>query len=255
MKGRTVGPPPVRDLASLLNGLRPTLHADRYVFASVQQHDPALQADALATVREQEGVTLVLREETARRAGLRASPVFRCITLHVFSDLMAVGLVATSAAAWPRSASPATSCRPSTTTTSSCPSRRRSARWPRCRNCRRAALKDRATGFRVAQRFSAVLTPLRSMPRVRPGRRHVPGHACAGRQALPPAVSAGVVRRRVAGRDPQHVARPVARVEPHVVPLVTPPVAFAADHVVHVIAGAVEVPVGHRHLDVALLAS
>jgi hypothetical protein len=95
MKGRTAAPPPVRDLASLLNGLRPTLHEDRYVFASVQQHDPALLAEALATFREQEGVTLVLREETARRAGLQTSPVFRCITLRVFSDLMAVGLVAT----------------------------------------------------------------------------------------------------------------------------------------------------------------
>ena len=95
MTGRTAGPPPLRDLASLLSELRPTLHADRYVFASARQHDPALPAEAMATIREEEGVTLVLPVEAARRAGLRASPVFCCITLRVFSDLTAVGLVST----------------------------------------------------------------------------------------------------------------------------------------------------------------
>jgi flavin reductase (DIM6/NTAB) family NADH-FMN oxidoreductase RutF len=81
-------------LASLLRDLQPTLHGDRYVFVSAREHDPALQARALACVRETEGVTLVVTDEVARLAGLPASPAFRCITLQVCSDLLAVGLTA-----------------------------------------------------------------------------------------------------------------------------------------------------------------
>jgi hypothetical protein len=88
------GTPPVRDLALALRGLRPALRPGRYVFTVAEPSDPALQAEALAAIREEEGLTLVLPQETARRAGFRGSPVFRCITLRVFSDLEVVGLVA-----------------------------------------------------------------------------------------------------------------------------------------------------------------
>ena len=83
-----------RDLVSLLRELRPTLHPDRYVFVSSPQPDPELLARAFASIREEEGTTLVVPEEAARLAGRQTTTAFRCITLRVFSDLLAVGLVA-----------------------------------------------------------------------------------------------------------------------------------------------------------------
>jgi hypothetical protein len=85
---------PISDLATLLRTMQPTRNDGSYVFASVpdEQHLP-VQA-VVASIREPEGLSVVIEESAARQA--RLSPVFRCawITLSVNSDLHAVGLTA-----------------------------------------------------------------------------------------------------------------------------------------------------------------
>ena len=89
----------VCDLAVLLRTLEPELHDGVYVDAS----DPAGHAlgglTMIAMVREREGVTVVVSEAEAVRAGLPV--VFRAawITLTVHSDLQAIGLTAAFATA------------------------------------------------------------------------------------------------------------------------------------------------------------
>jgi len=93
---------PVSDLAELLRTLRPVLNDGNYVFA-VLPHDADTGAlEALATFRENEGITVVVEEGRAQLAGLRV--LFRAawITLTVHSDLQAVGLTAAVAGALTR---------------------------------------------------------------------------------------------------------------------------------------------------------
>jgi len=85
---------PIGDLATLLRHLEPALHDGVYVYVQLPADADASRFDAVATVREREGLTLIVREEDAARAGL--TPLFRArwITLTVHSDLQAVGLTA-----------------------------------------------------------------------------------------------------------------------------------------------------------------
>jgi uncharacterized protein len=85
---------PISHLATLLRSMEPVLHEGVYAYCSVP-HDAAITALApVVTVREREGLTLVLPEEQAIAAGLRV--LFRAawISLTVHSDLEAVGLTA-----------------------------------------------------------------------------------------------------------------------------------------------------------------
>jgi hypothetical protein len=89
----------VRDLAQLLQTLKPVLNPGVQVFARLP-----LQADLrglapLATFREAEGLTVVVDEAAAAQAGLPV--LFRAawLTLSVHSDLNAVGLTAAVASA------------------------------------------------------------------------------------------------------------------------------------------------------------
>ncbi|MEM9172716.1 MAG: ACT domain-containing protein [Pseudomonadota bacterium] len=84
------------DLATLLASLQPTLDPEDYVFvclppgtASDAEHADLL-ADALATFREREGMTLIV---PAKRAPTPA-PVFKRIEMRVHSSLEAVGMTA-----------------------------------------------------------------------------------------------------------------------------------------------------------------
>lgn len=82
-----------RDLRALLSGMRPELNEGRYVFTTV----PGAVPEGLmpvVTVAEQEGRTLVVRQEDADRAGLAYDYVAGWITLRVHSALDAVGLTA-----------------------------------------------------------------------------------------------------------------------------------------------------------------
>ncbi|MCZ4125039.1 ACT domain-containing protein [Streptomyces sp. H39-S7] len=82
-----------RDLRKLLSGMRPELNSGRYVFTSV---DGALPPGVtpVVTVAEEEGLTLVTRQQDADAAGLAYDYVAGWITLRIQSALDAVGLTA-----------------------------------------------------------------------------------------------------------------------------------------------------------------
>ena len=83
-----------RDLERLLAVLEPVQRAGTFVVALVE--DEALLAAVApeATVREDEGLTVVLRREQADRLGIPYDYVAVWITLGVHSALDAVGLTA-----------------------------------------------------------------------------------------------------------------------------------------------------------------
>jgi hypothetical protein len=85
---------PISDLDQLLASMHPELNEGVYVFASVPVETDVKALDPVATFREKEGLTLVVEEETAKRAGLDALFRSAWITLTVHSDLQAVGLTA-----------------------------------------------------------------------------------------------------------------------------------------------------------------
>lgn len=88
------------DLDTLIASMRPALDPATYVWASVDGLAAAgALIDAVATVREAEGLTLVLTHEAAARHGLDAEFPCRRITLTVHSSLEAVGLTAAFARA------------------------------------------------------------------------------------------------------------------------------------------------------------
>lgn len=85
----------ITDLDTLLAELAPCLEEGEYAFVSVAGPE-AVPADLepLATVREAEGLSLVVLTEAAARVGLRGVGPYRLISLRVRSSLDAVGLTA-----------------------------------------------------------------------------------------------------------------------------------------------------------------
>jgi len=85
---------PITDLNHLLRTLDPVLHEGAYAFACLPAGTDPRGLEPLATFQEEEGLTVVLKEETAEAHHL--SILFRAawITLRVHSDLQAVGLTA-----------------------------------------------------------------------------------------------------------------------------------------------------------------
>jgi len=79
--------------------MEPVQNPGVYVFACLPPDADPGALNPIATVRESEGLTVVVDEETAGKAGLHV--LFRAtwITLNVHSDLQAVGLTAAFAAA------------------------------------------------------------------------------------------------------------------------------------------------------------
>lgn len=84
---------PISDLPTLLRELRPTLRKGTYAFCSLPEGAKIDSESVIATFREEEGLSVVLTEELALKAGL--SPLFRAewISLGVCSDLASVGLI------------------------------------------------------------------------------------------------------------------------------------------------------------------
>jgi hypothetical protein len=88
------------DLHTLLRTLAPVLRDGEWVFCSLDPEVARTHAHAaLASVREDEGTSLVLTRAHAAAAGLPDAPTFRCLTLTVHSSLEAVGLTAAVATA------------------------------------------------------------------------------------------------------------------------------------------------------------
>jgi uncharacterized protein len=79
--------------------MEPVLNPDTYAFVSLPEDTRVDAADIVASIREPEGLSIVVERAVAERAGLM--PVFLCrwITLTVHSDLQAVGLTAAFARA------------------------------------------------------------------------------------------------------------------------------------------------------------
>jgi uncharacterized protein len=90
---------PISNLAQLLRTMEPVRNPGVYVFASLPHGSDVSALEPVATVREREGVTVVVDESVAQAAQLQV--LFRAawITLNVHSDLQAVGLTAAFATA------------------------------------------------------------------------------------------------------------------------------------------------------------
>ncbi|HAU67108.1 MAG: ACT domain-containing protein [Arenicella sp.] len=90
-----------KDLNKLLANLEPVLDLVTYVFCTTD--DPATDCSkAIATFREDEGLTLILEQEFAKAKGFDDQNGFRRLTLKVHSSLNAVGLTAAIAEALTR---------------------------------------------------------------------------------------------------------------------------------------------------------
>ncbi len=83
------------DLKKLLRSMEPLLHEEEYVYCSVPPGTPLPEAAEIrCSFREAEGVTLILRRESAESAELPFHYACRMITLQVHSALDAVGFLA-----------------------------------------------------------------------------------------------------------------------------------------------------------------
>ena len=90
---------PISDLATLLASMRPELHAGTWAWCTLPPGTPAGDVDAVATMREAEGLTLVVAEADAITRGWPIAFRSAWVTLTVHSDLAAVGLTAAFARA------------------------------------------------------------------------------------------------------------------------------------------------------------
>ena len=90
---------PISDLAVLLASMRPGLHDGVWAWCALPAGTPAEDVAAVATMREAEGLTVVVAEAQALARGWRVAFRSAWITLSVHSDLAAVGLTAAFARA------------------------------------------------------------------------------------------------------------------------------------------------------------
>ncbi len=74
--------------------MAPELHPGTYAFASVPADARLEGGDVIASIREPEGLSVVVAQAVAERAGLTPASLCRWITLTAQSDLQAVGLTA-----------------------------------------------------------------------------------------------------------------------------------------------------------------
>lgn len=84
----------IRDLDLLLAGMRPSLQPGCYAFTTLPPGQTIDPASVIASIRESEGLSVVLAEADALALGLPIAFSAAWITLDVHSDLVAVGLTA-----------------------------------------------------------------------------------------------------------------------------------------------------------------
>ena len=91
----------IKDLSKILKTLSPELKHEDYVFCTFKdgQYGNYLPLKPIASFQEKEGLTLVIQYEIARKYKIPLSPIMKCITLNVHSDLEAIGLTAAVAKA------------------------------------------------------------------------------------------------------------------------------------------------------------
>jgi hypothetical protein len=85
---------PLSDLDQLLARMQPELHPGRYAFVTLPAGCVLDPAHIVASVRESEGLSVVIPEQAALDLGLPVAFRAAWITLTVHSDLAAVGLTA-----------------------------------------------------------------------------------------------------------------------------------------------------------------
>ena len=90
---------PISDLAVLIASMRPHLHEGVWAWCARPPGTPMDDVEAIASVREAEGLTLVVPEAQALARGWPIAFRSAWITLTVHSDLAAVGLTAAFARA------------------------------------------------------------------------------------------------------------------------------------------------------------
>jgi hypothetical protein len=79
----------------LLKSMQPVLKQDEYIFCCLAGSlADYVHLNPLATYVEEEGLTLILKAETADKAGITYEGKYSLITLNVHSSLEAVGLTA-----------------------------------------------------------------------------------------------------------------------------------------------------------------
>lgn len=85
---------PISDLDELLRTMQPTLNPGIYVYAMAREPMPVDPSRVVASVREAEGLSLIVEAAVVAELGLE--PLMRCawITLRVQSDLHATGFTA-----------------------------------------------------------------------------------------------------------------------------------------------------------------
>jgi hypothetical protein len=84
----------IADLDELLAHLRPELNPGRYAFVALPAGHALDPARVIASIREAEGLSVVMAEDTALELGLPVAFTAAWITLRVHSALAAVGLTA-----------------------------------------------------------------------------------------------------------------------------------------------------------------
>jgi uncharacterized protein len=89
----------ISDLKMLLSRLQPQLNPGRYAFVALPVGISVDPVHIVASVREPEGLSVILAEEVARDLGLPVAFTAAWITLTVHSDLAVVGLTAAFAQA------------------------------------------------------------------------------------------------------------------------------------------------------------
>ena len=94
------------DLGQLLASMRPELQKGTYLFCELGDGVVPAGLVPLATIREAEGTTLVVRAEEAEAHGIAGLFEAAWITLTVHSDLAAVGFLAAVAGALAREGIP-----------------------------------------------------------------------------------------------------------------------------------------------------
>ncbi|SHH42043.1 ACT domain-containing protein [Flavobacterium defluvii] len=83
-----------KDLEKLLKTMKPEQKSGDFVFCKVDKLENFDLEKIEMFFREEEGITLIVREETAQKLKLDYSVVMAWITLTVHSSLEAVGLTA-----------------------------------------------------------------------------------------------------------------------------------------------------------------
>lgn len=82
------------NLATLIKEMKPELQSGEYVFATFSDSQEIPDVPVIASVHEEEGITLVLEKDLAMGKNIPFEFTYSWITLKIHSSLEAVGLTA-----------------------------------------------------------------------------------------------------------------------------------------------------------------